>query len=114
MKTASKTAKPAAKSVLNLNGAKLPKKEFIAAAIVGLRKPGHTGIHVVFSGFNDAFRQYYGEDPRPTTQFLFQEGFISIVMAKGGPMINLAKDRPNPPEVHEALLKILGYNHVTR
>ena len=38
---------------------KLSYEEFIKKAIVSLRKGNYKGIHTVYSGFNEAFKDYY-------------------------------------------------------
>ncbi len=43
---------------------KLSYEDFFKKAILKLRNPAKSrGIHSVFSGFNDAFRKYFNEDP---------------------------------------------------
>ncbi len=72
---------------------KLSVKEFVERSIKTLRKEGYTNIHVVFSGFNAAFRQYYGEDPRPHIDQLVKDGFLTQRPARGGVMIALASEQ---------------------
>ncbi len=71
---------------------KMPHKEFVERSIKALREPPHKGIHVVFSNFNEAFRQYFGEEPRPIVDKLVTEGFLISRPAKGGAIIMLASD----------------------
>lgn len=74
---------------------KLTHEDFIKMAILKLRDPSRSrGIHSVFSGFNDAFREYFGEDPINVTQQLASEGKIAIRPAKRGVMIYLPDDAP--------------------
>ena len=41
--------------------------------------------HVVYSGFNDAFREFFpGEDPKARLDELSREGLIKLNIAKGG------------------------------
>ena len=84
---------------------KLTKEEFFRRAIKKLRG-NYKGIHSVYSGFNAAFREYYGTDPITATQRLAKEGKISIRPVKGGVIIYLPEDAPNSPE--NVLSKILG------
>ena len=84
--------------------AKLGKEEFVVRAIKKLRGR-YRGIHSVFSGFNEAFRQYFGEDPRPVTQELAARGIIQIRPVKGGVMLYLKGDAPQAAD--DALKKIL-------
>ncbi len=74
-------------------GAKLPYKVFIEQAILKLRKKPYKGIHVVYSNFNKAFRQYYDDlDPKPIVQQLVDEGFLVCRVVKGGAVIYLSSD----------------------
>lgn len=74
---------------------KLNYEEFFKMAILKLRNISKSrGIHSVFSGFNEAFRQYYGEDPVKVTQELANEGKIVIRPAKKGVMIYLPGEAP--------------------
>ena len=84
--------------------AKLGTEEFVVRAIKKLRGR-YRGIHSVFSGFNEAFRQYFGEDPRPATQELAARGIIAIRPVKGGVMLYLKGDAPQAAD--DALKKIL-------
>ena len=83
---------------------KLGKEEFVVQAIKKLRGK-YRGIHTVFSGFNEAFRQYFGEDPRPVTQEMTTKGIIELRPVKGGVMIYLKGDAPQAGD--DALKKIL-------
>ncbi len=42
------------------------------------------GLHVVYSGFNEAFKQTYKVDSRETTDRLQNEGKIDIKASRGG------------------------------
>lgn len=75
---------------------KLSEEEFFRRAIKKLRG-NYKGIHSVYSGFNQAFRQYFGTNPVETTQRLAQEGKISIRPVKGGVLLYLPEDAPNSP-----------------
>ena len=68
--------------------------EFVANAIRNLRKPPYNGIHSVYSGFNAAFRDYFGEDPIAATKKLAMEGKIEIKPSKGGVVLYLPDDKP--------------------
>jgi len=39
------------------------EEEFVYRAIKRLRKPPYRGIHSVFSGFNQAFKEHFGKNP---------------------------------------------------
>lgn len=89
---------------------KLPYREFIERSIKALRKPPYKGIHVVYSNFNEAFRQYYGEDPRSIIDQLVKEGFLVFQRSRGGGTISLAAEVGQKPTSgsSEALAKILS------
>lgn len=83
---------------------RLTEDEFVFRAIKKLRGK-YKGIHTVYSGFNEAFRDYFGTDPIETTQRLLREGKISIRPAKGGVLIFLPEDLTISPT--DTLSKIL-------
>lgn len=83
---------------------KLSHEEFVKKAIKNLRKPPYKGIHTVYSGFNQAFRAYFLEDPVKITKELVSKGIIVSRPAKGGAYIFLAEDADNS---NKALKKIL-------
>jgi hypothetical protein len=84
---------------------KLTEEEFVRKAIKKLRGK-YKGIHTVYSGFNTAFKEYFGTNPIDTTQRLASEGKINIRPVRGGVMIYLPEDAPNIAE--NVLKKILG------
>jgi len=74
---------------------KLNYEEFFKKAILRLRDTSKSrGIHSVFSGFNQAFREYFGEDPIKITQELAKQGKIEIRPVRGGVMIYLPGEAP--------------------
>lgn len=83
---------------------KLSEEEFIRRAIKKLRG-NYKGIHTVYSGFNAAFKEYFGTNPVETTQRLASEGKVRIRPVKGGVILYLPEDAPNSPE--NILKKIL-------
>jgi len=94
---------------------KLSREQFVRNAIMALRQDGYKGIHSVYSGFNELFREYYnGEDPVAATQKLQQEGKLVIVPKKGGAIIYLQEDAPqkstgmNEQKKQEKLKAITG------
>jgi len=89
-------------------GEKLNHEEFITQAIVKLRTGSYRGIHSVYSGFNEAFKRYYSEDPVAATTKLASEGKILIVPAKGGVMLYLPGESPAKPNRGEEALKKMG------
>ena len=84
---------------------KLTEEEFVRKAVKKLRGK-YKGIHTVYSGFNSAFKEYFGTNPVEATQRLASEGKINIRPVKGGVMIYLPEDAPNTEE--NILKKILG------
>ncbi|HOM97419.1 MAG TPA: hypothetical protein PLY41_03870 [Acetomicrobium sp.] len=64
-------------------------------AILKLRDTSKSkGIHSVFSGFNQAFREYFNEDPITITQDLASKGKIEVRPVKKGIMIYLPGEAP--------------------
>ncbi len=84
---------------------KLSEEEFVVRAIKKLRKPPYKGIHSVYSGFNQAFKEYFGTNPVEATRKLTEEGRIITRPAKGGVMLYLPQDAA--PAGEDALAKIL-------
>jgi hypothetical protein len=79
--------------------------DFIELSIKKLRRPNTKGIHSVFSGFNEAFRDYYNEDPIEVTRTLYSEGKIELQFRKGGVMIYLPGDAPPRKSPLDQILK---------
>ncbi len=73
---------------------KLTQAEFVKKAIVSLRKDPYKGIHLVYSGVNEAFRAYFNEDPIKWTNQLATEGAIETRPAPGGIMLYLPGEAP--------------------
>jgi len=74
---------------------KLTKEEFVVDAIKKLRDTNRSqGIHSVYSGFNAAFKSYFGEEARPTTNEMATAGKIVVQPRKGGVMIYLPGESP--------------------
>jgi len=88
---------------------KLNYEEFFKFAILRLRNTSKSlGIHCVFSGFNQAFREYFEEDPIRVTQELAGKGKIDIRPVKGGVMIYLPGESPKRADSGKSVLgKIL-------
>ncbi|UCD70520.1 MAG: hypothetical protein JSW70_05800 [Syntrophobacterales bacterium] len=84
---------------------KLSEEEFVVRAIEKLRKPPYKGIHSVYSGFNQAFKKYFGTNPVERTQRLAEEGKIITRPVKGGAMLYLPQDAPQA--AGDTLAKIL-------
>ena len=95
-----------AKSKSKSNG-KLTEKEFVLQAIRKLNNPKYgKGIHTVFSGFNQAFKEYFDSDPVAATKGLTKKGVIETRLVRGGAMIYVAGESPGAG--NEALSKILS------
>ena len=73
---------------------KISEYEFVVRAIKTLAKPPYKGIHSVYSGFNQAFREYFGTNPVEATTRLAQEGKIVTRPVRGGVTIYLPEDAP--------------------
>lgn len=82
------------KTPTNGSGRKKNKKRFVLDAIHNLRKHPYKGIHVVWSGFNAAFRKYYEEDPRAYLDHLVETDVIVTQPVRGGIIIFDAEDKP--------------------
>jgi hypothetical protein len=87
---------------------KISEYEFVVKAIKKLRKPPYKGIHSVYSGFNQAFKEYYGTNPVATTEELAKEGKIIIRPVKGGVMLYLPEEAPGQRDSTSVLKTILG------
>jgi len=88
----------------------LTPEHFVLRAIETLRDPERSrGIHTVFSGFNQAFREYFpGLDPVEVTNQLAEAGRIAIRPARRGVMIYKPGEAPGAPAVTDVLKKILS------
>jgi hypothetical protein len=83
------TTKKVAGARTGTNNGKLTPEEFILRAIEKLEHPKYKCVHVVYSGFNDAFKKYFDEeyDPREEVERLREAGKIDFRLVKGGPQI---------------------------
>jgi len=73
----------------------ISEEEFVYRAIKRLRKPPYRGIHSVFSGFNQAYKEHFGKNPIEMTQKLAGEGKIVTRPVKGGVMLYLPRMHPS-------------------
>jgi hypothetical protein len=87
---------------------RISEYEFVVKAIKALRKPPYKGIHSVYSGFNQAFREYFDKNPVETTTQLANEGKIVTRPVKGGVVLYLPEDAPAPQASKSVLTKILS------
>ena len=98
------------------SGRKMNVETFVFRAIENLRTKGYNGIHVVFSGFNAAFKEYFPDlNPREETRRLAEEKKIEIRPAKKGVMIYKFGEAPPTRDYkgEKALAAILGKNEST-
>lgn len=79
---------------MTTTASRLSHAEFALRAIARLRKPPYKGIHSVYSGFNKAFAEYFGEDPIKAVQKLEQGRVILMRPAKGGATIYKFDEAP--------------------
>jgi hypothetical protein len=86
---------------------KLTEEEFVTQAIKNLKKEPYRGIHSVYSGFNEAFRKYFGTNPVEATSRLAAEGKMEIRPFKGGAMLFLPGEAPKRPTTEEVIKMIL-------
>jgi hypothetical protein len=95
-----------------MENARMTHEEFIRRAIETLRSQNYRGIHSVYSGFNEAFKQYFpGEDPVQATTALAAIGKIQLMPVKGGVMIYLPGDAPAKLNRGEEALRKMGINN---
>jgi hypothetical protein len=87
-------------------GERLTQAEFVKKAIVSLRKNPYKGIHSVYSGFNEAFRAYFNDDPIKWTNQLAKEEVIETRPARGGIMLYLPGEAPARSTGKEVLKKM--------
>jgi hypothetical protein len=96
--------------ILGSGSPSLSEEEFAIEGIKKLRKEPYKGIHSVFSGFNDAFRKHFNEDPIEFTGKMVSAGKIEIIPRRSGKgvMLYLPGEGPRGRKTDETLKKILG------
>lgn len=77
---------------------KLSHQEFTLQAIKKLRTGDYKGIHVVYSGFNKAFRDYFGSDPVEAVKKLEEKGVVVTHPVRGGVMLYDARESQRPAQ----------------
>lgn len=88
---------------------RLSVEDFTILAIEKLRKPGKKGLHTVWSGFNEGFRQYFPDlDPVAETKRLAEERKIGMHLARGGAIIYLPGEAPSQNASANDVLKKMG------
>ena len=73
---------------------RLTPEAFVLQAIEALKTEKYKGVHVVHSKFNQAFREYFGDEVNPidvTTQ-MRKDGKIAVFLKKGGASLYLRPD----------------------
>ena len=85
---------------------KISEEEFVFRAIRRLRKPPYNGIHSVYSGFNQAFKEHFEKNPVEVTKKMAEEGKIVTRPVRGGVMLYMPEEAPKPKD--NVLKKILG------
>jgi len=86
---------------------KLGQEEFVKLAISRLRLENYRGIHPVYSGFNEAFKNYFeGANPIEATDELAKQGKIGLRPVKGGVMLYLPGEGPEMSRADMALKKM--------
>ena len=88
----------------------MDKKIFIERAIKKGRKEGYKGLHATYSGFNVAYKEYYGVDSIEDTKAFQKEGFLSIRPVKGGVLLYLASEVKGNGNSNKLLTDILEDN----
>jgi hypothetical protein len=83
---------------------KMSELQFVLKAIDTLKVPYKDkatgemvtpkGLHVRYTGFNDAFKDYFGKDPIPAVNALIEQGKIEGHPIKGGFLIYKKGEMP--------------------
>ncbi|MGV7221335.1 MAG: ATP-dependent DNA helicase [Nitrospinales bacterium] len=93
---------------------KLSVEEFVLNSINNLRTKNYKGIHVVYSGFNKAFREYFDADPVESVKELEKKGLVKTRPVKGGVMLYASNENivlgSKKKGVSSTLSKILNNN----
>jgi hypothetical protein len=85
----------------------LSPEEFVIKAIERLRIPPYKGIHSVYSGFNNAFREYFPLlDPVDFTNQMVSEGKLVTRPVRGGVIIYKADEVQGTSNTTEILKRI--------
>lgn len=85
----------------------LPPEEFVRRAVTRLRKGKARSIHTVYSGFNSAWREYYGTDPVSGVEALVKAGICVTHPTRGGARLYLAEDAPSRKATPEEVIGII-------
>lgn len=86
---------------------KLTPEEFVLLAIEKLSTPERKTVHTVFSGFNEAFREYFpGGDPVKEVKALVAAGKVSSRPSVRGALIALPGVITNTAKPKDLLKKM--------
>lgn len=86
---------------------KLTHKEFVTKAVPALRNGKYKGIHCTYSGFNEAFREYFDDaSPVDAIKALVESGDVVTRPSRGGVTIYLPQDAPQTRVAVDALAKM--------
>ncbi len=87
---------------------RLTPAEFVLRAIETLGDPKRSkGIHSVYSGFNDAIREYFPDlNPVEITSKMAEEGKIDVRPVRGGVMLYKPGEAPSEGRRSDALRKM--------
>ncbi len=85
---------------------KMTHSEFVLKAIIAGARSQSKGIHVVYSGFNAAFKSYFDEEARPATAQLEKDGVIAMHGCRGGAMMYKAGEEPERKDDKAAKLLV--------
>ncbi len=87
---------------------RLTVEQFTLLAIEKLADEGRPMIHTVYSGFNEAFRDYFpGSNPVKETEKLVKEGKIAFRFCRGGALIG-KPGAIKAPQSSKVTLKRMG------
>lgn len=90
------------------SGNNLSEIEFIRKAIKQLREQPNKGIHNKYSGFNDAFREYFDKDPLEALQRFEKQGKVVKEPVRDGWMLYLPSDAPEKSITQRTIEKIIS------
>jgi hypothetical protein len=87
---------------------RLTPEQFVLRALETLGDPKRSkGIHSVYSGFNQAFREYFPDlNPVEATTQLAQAGKIEVRPVRGGVMLYKPGEAPSQGRGSDALRKM--------
>ncbi len=92
------------------NTVQLSEEEFVLRAIKRLRKPPYLGIHTVYSGFNQAFKEHFGKNPVEVTKKMAEEGTEKFqhIMGENWPVTQFLEKPLDPEELLSVIDDTLG------